>query len=90
MMSPIDPNDLLDLGRIEAGLGPPKERLNVVPLVKEAVALSDSSVPTCRVPYSESREKSERTLRAHERGSAPVDDPRREARLTVRAGPAVD
>jgi PAS domain S-box-containing protein len=30
-------NDLLDLGKIEAGLDPPKERCNIVPLVKEAV-----------------------------------------------------
>jgi two-component system sensor histidine kinase BaeS len=29
-------NDLLDLGKIEAGLGPPKERLDVVPLVADA------------------------------------------------------
>jgi PAS domain S-box-containing protein len=30
-------NDLLDLGKIEAGLGPPKERVDAVQLVSEAV-----------------------------------------------------
>ena len=30
-------NDLLDLGKIEAGLGPPKTRVDVVPLVADAV-----------------------------------------------------
>ena len=33
-------NDLLDLGKIEAGLDPPKERLDVVRLVKEAVMMT--------------------------------------------------
>ena len=33
-------NDLLDLGKIEAGLDPPRERLDVVRLVKEAVVMT--------------------------------------------------
>jgi two-component system phosphate regulon sensor histidine kinase PhoR len=33
-------NDLLDLGKIEAGLDPPKERIDLVPLVKEAVVMT--------------------------------------------------